>query len=65
MLLVRRLIHEGRERKEISRDNRNEVQEQSVREMKSIRIIVFDFALCFVFFVRLFMLFLMSFSLSL
>jgi hypothetical protein len=32
MLLVRRVIHEGRERKEISRDNRNEVHQQSVRE---------------------------------
>jgi hypothetical protein len=34
MLLIRRLIHEGRERKGISRDNRNEVQVQSVREKK-------------------------------
>ncbi len=34
MLLVRRLIHQGRERKEISRDNRNEVQVQSVRAKK-------------------------------
>jgi hypothetical protein len=34
MLLVRWLIHEGRERKEISRNNCNEVQEQSVREKK-------------------------------
>jgi hypothetical protein len=30
----RPITHEGRERKEINRDNRNEVQVQSVREKK-------------------------------